>query len=303
MEALSTIWNEVLLRPMANGLLILAVLFFHNFGVGVIAFTVLMRVLTYPLTVRQSRATKAMAVLQPKLQEVQKKYAKDRQKVSQETMKLYKEHGISPLGCLGPMLIQFPIWIALYYGLVKALPSNPESLVALSSVLYSWATWVQDAIPLNSQFLWLDLTKPDPTPIMPVLVGASMFVLQKMSTFPSADPRQKQTNQIMQWMMPLLFMMFTFSFPSGLALYWFVSNAVGIAVQYSVSGWGGLATYWQRKPVPEPAPVPALAPAAAKPAEELSRDGAANRGQRQDGRGSDRPSPKTARRKTGRGGS
>lgn len=282
---------------MTNGLLLLAVALFHNFGFGILALTVLIRILTFPLTVRQLKQTKAMGSLQPKLQEIQKKYAKDRQRVSQETMRAYKEAGVSPIGCLGPMLIQFPIWIALYYGLVRALPSAPESLVGLSSLLYSWATPVHSSIPFSSAFLWLDLAKPDSTPVMPVLVGASMWVMQKMSTYPTADPRQNQTNQIMLWMMPLMFIFFSFSFPSGLTLYWFISNVVGIVMQYFVTGWGGLATLWPWKPKP----VPEAAVVAVQPAKETTSDGTADRGERQDGGGSDRAGAKAARGKAGRG--
>lgn len=294
MEVLSFIWNEGLLRPMTNGLLLLAVAFFHNFGVGIIIFTLLVRLLTFPLTVRQLRQTKAMATLQPKLKEAQTRYAKDRQKISQETLRLYREAGVSPIGCLGPMLIQFPIWIALYYGLVRALPTNPESLVGLSSLLYSWATPVHSAIPFSSQFLGLDLAGPDPTKIiLPVLVGGSMWVMQKMSTFPSADPRQQQTNQIMLWMMPIMFGIFTVQFPSGLAVYWVVSNLVGIVMQYFVTGWGGLATLWQSKRAP--------APALTQPAEELSSNEPTDRSEREDGRRGHRVGAKAARRKAGRG--
>jgi len=282
---------------MTNGLLLLAVALFHNFGLGILALTVLIRGLTFPLTVRQLKQTKAMGALQPKLQDIQKRYSKDRQRLSQETMRAYKEAGVSPIGCLGPMLIQFPIWIALYYGLVKALPSTPESLVGLSSLLYSWATAVHSAIPFSSGFLWLDLAEPDSTPVMPVLVGASMWVMQKMSTYPTTDPRQRQTNQIMLWMMPLMFVFFSFSFPSGLTLYWFVSNVVGIVMQYFVTGWGGLATLWERKPKP----VPEAAVVAVQPAEESTSDGTADRGERQNSGGGNRAGAKAARGKAGRG--
>lgn len=302
MEVIGTIWNELLLRPMTNGLLLLAVFLFHNFGIGILALTVIVRLLTFPLTVRQLRQTKAMAELQPKLQAMQKQHGKDRQRLSQETMRMYKEAGVSPIGCLGPMLIQFPIWIALYYGLVRALPSNPESLVGLSSLLYSWATAVHTAIPFSSMFLGMDLaaqaSQNSATQIvMPLLVGGSMWAMQKMSTYPNADPRQAQTNQIMLWMMPIMFAFFTLSFPNGLSLYWFISNVVGIVMQYFVTGWGGLATLWQRKP----RPAPEAAVVSSEPAGESSSDGTTDRSERQNGRGSNRAGAKAARSKARRG--
>ena len=287
---------------MTNGLLLLAVFLFHNFGIGILALTVLVRLLTFPLTVRQLRQTKAMSELQPKLQAMQKQYGKDRQRLSQETMRMYKEAGVSPIGCLGPMLIQFPIWIALYYGLSKALPTSPESLVGLSSLLYSWATPIHAAIPFSRNFLGMDLAalasqNPVTQIVMPLLVGGSMWAMQKMSTYPNADARQAQTNQIMLWMMPIMFAFFTLSFPNGLSLYWFISNVVGIVMQYFVTGWGGLATLWQRKPKP----ALEAAVVASEPAGESLSDGTTDRSERQDGRGSDRAGAKAARGKARRG--
>ena len=95
-------------------------------------------------------------------------------------------------------------------------------------------------MPVDSTFLWLDLAVPDTLPVLPLLVGASMWVQQKMMTYPSQDPKQAQTQQMMLWMMPLLFVFLTFSFPSGLALYWLATNVMGVAIQYVTTGWGGL---------------------------------------------------------------
>ena len=259
MEFLSLLWNEGLLKPMTNALVLLYILLLQNFGASIIVFTLFMRLVTIPLTLRQLRSSKAMMELQPKLAELQKRYAKDRQRLQQETMRLWKQHGVNPvMGCLGPMLIQFPIWIALYYALIRALPTTPDSLLGLAQVLYPWLQPVHGAVPLNSRFLWLDLGQADSTPVLPLLVGASMWVQQKMSTYPTTDPRMQQQSQMMLWMMPLLFAFFTFQFPSGLAVYWVVSNLVGIVIQYFVSGWGGL--------LPQKAPAQASAPA--QPAKE-----------------------------------
>ena len=138
LELLGLVWNEALIRPMTNGLVLLYLLLFNNFGVSILVFTVLVRLVTLPLTVRQTRQARAMAQLQPKIQELQKRYANDRQRISKETFALYKQQGVNPLGCLGPLVIQMPIWIALYWSLIRALPASPESIVSLSGVLYSW---------------------------------------------------------------------------------------------------------------------------------------------------------------------
>jgi YidC/Oxa1 family membrane protein insertase len=239
---------------MLNSLIVLYTYLGHNFGVTIIIFTVIIRLITLPLTLRQLRASKAMQSLAPKLQEIQRKY-KDPQQRSQEQMKLYKEHGVNPLGCLGPMVIQFPIWIGLYQSIIQALAIVPERLLSLSQHLYPWSL-VHEAVPLESRFLWLNLGQPDPFPILPLLVGGSMWVQQKMMTTPTADPRSQSMNRMMQWMMPLMFAFLTLSFPSGLALYWVASNIVGIGMQYFVTGWGGLVTTPATKPVESRAVVP-----------------------------------------------
>jgi YidC/Oxa1 family membrane protein insertase len=178
-----------------------------------------------------------MQAIQPKMKELQKKYAKDQQKLNQEVMKLYKEEGVNPLGCAFPMLVQFPIWIALYQSVLQALAYTPENLVGLSKQLYSWGV-IQGMVPLNHHFLWLDLTSGDF--YMAIIVAASMWVLQKMSTPPSLDPQQQSMNRMMLWMMPLLFGFFALSLPSGLSLYWVTSNIISIVIQYRVTGWGEL---------------------------------------------------------------
>lgn len=294
MELLSLLWNEGILKPMVNSLVVLYIFLFHNIGVSIIVFTLFIRLVTFPLTLRQLQQTKAMSQLQPKIQEMQKRYAKDKQKLSQETMRLYREQRINPIGCLGPMLIQFPIWIGLYSALTDALPSNPDSLLRLSQHLYPWLGMVHQAVPLKSGFLWLNLAAPDRTPVLPLLVGASMWVTQKMTTFPSTDPRQSQTNQMMLWMMPLMFTFFTFQFPSGLALYWVVSNVAQIIIQYFATGWGGLRFTKQSQEVPASPPNP--------PVKEMTDHGK-RRGERKDpGRGH-RTGPDATRSKEGGGGS
>ena len=289
MEFIGFIWNQGIIIPMINILVLLYSLLLDNFGLAILVFTVIIRVATLPLTLRQIKMTQGMSQLQPLLKEIQQKYADDRQRVSQETMRLYKEHGVNPLGCLGPMFIQMPIWIGLYQAIITTLPTNPEALVGLSQKLYSWLPLVNQAVPLDSHFLWLDLALPDKAPILPVLVGLSMFAVQKMTTMPSVDARQAQTNQMMLWMMPLMLTFFSFSLPSGLSLYWVASNLIQMAIQYYRTGWGNLL------PAPKARPAPQITEA--QPDKEMVQDG---------NTGSDRPvsrrggrnRPKPARRRT-----
>ncbi len=231
------IWSLVALDPLLNSLIALSTIVGNNFGLSIIVLTVVVRVILFPLTLKQTQSTKAMQSLQPKLQELQKKYGRNQQKLQQEMMRLYKEAKINPLGCMWPMLIQFPIWIALYQSIMRALASTPESLLDLSRHLYSWPM-VTQAIPLNENFLWLALSRPDM--YLAILVGITMWVQQKMVTPPPTDPRQQSMNQITTLMMPLMFGMFSLSFPSGLSLYWAASNLVGIIMQYFIGGWGYL---------------------------------------------------------------
>ncbi|MDP2952723.1 MAG: YidC/Oxa1 family membrane protein insertase, partial [Chloroflexota bacterium] len=169
---------------------------------------------------------------------VQKKH-KDPQQRAEEQMKLYRRYGVNPVGCLWPMLVQFPIWIGLYYSIMQALPTTPEAFLAMGEHIYPWLP-LHQAIPLEERFLWMNLARPDPLPVMAFLVGITMWVQQKMTAMPSADEKQASMNQMMQWFMPAMFAVFTLSFPSGLAVYWVVSTVVGIIQQYPVTGWGSL---------------------------------------------------------------
>ncbi len=235
-----SVWYFIIANPILNVLVALTHLLGGSFGWAIIALTVIVRLISWPLTKRQLNSTKAMQEMQPKIQELQKKYGKNQQKLQQEMMKLYKEAGINPLGCIWPMLIQLPIWIALYQAIMSALATTPESLLGLAQRLYSWDI-ANQAIPLSSQFLWLDLSQPDPYLVLAIIVGGTMWVQQKMTTAPTVDPRQQSTNRMMTLLMPLMFGFLTLMFPSGLALYWAISNIIGIVTQYFVTGgWGYL---------------------------------------------------------------
>jgi YidC/Oxa1 family membrane protein insertase len=236
---LGMIWDLIAMQPVTNVLIWLSDFFYDSFGLAIIALTIVVNVALFPMTQKQIKSTTAMQGMQPKLAELQKKYAKDKQKLAQEQMKLYKESGLNPTGCLVPMLIQMPVWIALFYSIRVLIGDTPEAFVRLAELLYS-SQVIHTALPLDSSFLWFNLAIPDSTMILPLLVGASMWVQQKMSSVKSNDPKQRQQSQMMLWMMPMMFFLFSMQFPSGLALFWAISTAIRIILQYRVSGWGGL---------------------------------------------------------------
>ena len=297
MDAIMFVWTEGILRPMINALVFLYAIFGSQMWLSIVAFTVLVRLATTPLTLRQVRQMRAMSGLQPKLAELKEKYKGEPKRVSQETMKLYRQAGVNPLGCIGPLAVQFPIWIGLFQALIRTLPTNPDRLVSLSESLYAWVPFVHEAVPLNSGFLWMNLAEPDPTNlVMPLLVGGSTWVQQKMTTTPSVDPRQQSTSQMMLWMMPIMLGLLTMTFPSGLALYWVVSNLVGIGTQYFITGWEPLF-----KRAPKADPVAAL-----QPEEEATDNGGAgstgNGNDGEDRRRGHRSRAARTRRRSRRGG-
>ncbi|MBW1897828.1 MAG: membrane protein insertase YidC [Deltaproteobacteria bacterium] len=261
MSEIIAVWNTVLLEPMLNFLVVLTSYLFSNFGLAIIALTIFVRIIMLPLTAKQMRSMKAMQEMQPRLKEMQQKYGKDKSRFAQEQMRLYRESGVSPLsGCL-PMILQLPIWIALYQSIIQGLSVTPEGLLGLSQHLYSWQL-VQGMVPLNSEFLWLDLARPDI--FMAILVAGSMFAVQKMTAMPTMDPSKQSMGQMMTLMMPLFLGFLALSFPSGLSLYWVLSNLISIVLQYRSTGWGGLRGMSLRPRLPQMGPRPAPYPPAAE---------------------------------------
>ena len=132
------IWDLIAVQPMINILIALSSYVLNNLGISIIILTIVVNGLMLGLTLKQVRSSKAMQDLQPKLAELQKKFGKDRQRMAQEQMRLYKESGMTPAGCLVPMLIQMPIWIALYQSIMRLLAVIPENFLGLANYLYSW---------------------------------------------------------------------------------------------------------------------------------------------------------------------
>ena len=161
MEFLSLLWSEVITKPMTNSLLLLYVFLGSNLGVAIIAFTVVVRGLTYPLVVRQLRQTRRLQSLQPRIKEINEKYKNNPQLRGQEVMKLYKEMGVNPVGCLGPLVIQMPIFIGLFWAINGVLPFTPENLAGLSSKLYSWLpSWTPPSPSAGVSSAWTSRSNP-----------------------------------------------------------------------------------------------------------------------------------------------
>ena len=240
------IWDLIAVQPMINVLIVLSSYLFNSLGLSIFILTIIVNICMLPLTRKQLRATKAIQDLQPKLAELKKMYAKDKQKLGREQMRLYKESGMSPTGCLVPMLIQMPIWIALFQSIMRLVAVIPENFLGLSQYLYSWPV-VYSTLPLGNNFLWLNLATGDT--LLALLVGGTMWLQQKMVTPTTTDPKQQAQSRMMLWMMPMMFAFLTLQFPSGLALFWVTSNIIRIVIQYFATGWGGLVPAAARKAV------------------------------------------------------
>ena len=233
------IWREGLIRPMLNILLFLYTYLGQSFIVAIAAFTIILRLITLPLQIKQINSTKRMAALQPRMAELQKRYGGDKARLAEEQQKLYRQAGVNPLGGCLPTLIQFPIWIGLYQSINTILADTPIELMKLGKDVYAGFPRLAEIIPLQSHFLWLNLARPDPSPfVLPILVGGTMWLQQRMMTQPSSDTQQASMNQTMQIMMPLMFGYFTTQFASGLALYFVISNVIGIVTQWGLERWG-----------------------------------------------------------------
>jgi YidC/Oxa1 family membrane protein insertase len=265
-----------------------------NYGVAILIFTVLIKLVTLPFSLQQQKAMKKQQAVQPELQALQKKYGKDKQRYQQEMMKLYKEKGINPLGGCLPMLIPWPLFLAFYQSVSSLMSTQPEQFLSLSQhILPALATLV----PVKEGFLWLNLSRPDPIYILPVLSVVTTWLQQKMMAMPSTDPQASSMNQTMGIFMPLFMGYITMSFASGLAIYWVMFNVVGIIQQYFVTGWGDLAKVMP-KPIlrilPGPASAQVMLPAVtAEP--EKSAESRPKRRARVDGDGQEpRPSRRSA---------
>ncbi len=234
LDGISYIFNTFLVFPLTNLFVAFTVLT-GNAGLAVILVTIFIRFITLPLNIKQMKTTRAMAALAPQLQGLQKRF-KDPKRRSQEQMRLYKEAKVSPAGCFSSLLVQMPILFALFQTFRTTVGETPESLISLSDRLYGWE-YLRTSMPLPADFLWLNLGQPDQF-VLPVTVAASTFVLQKVTMLPATDDKQRAQNSMMNFLMPLMFGYITLTLPSGLGLYYFLSNLIGIAMQYMYVGRG-----------------------------------------------------------------
>jgi YidC/Oxa1 family membrane protein insertase len=236
-----------------------------NFGLAIILFTILIRVITWPLNAQQMKGAKAMQDLQndKDWQAIQKKYAKDKEKLAQEQMRVYREKGINPFASCLPTLIQFPIIIGLYQSIIKALASTPLDLLTLSRSIYPSLN-ITDLIPLNSKFLWMNLGQPEGIPLpfaisflpygfplLAIIVAITTYVQSKLTMPTSTNPNDQSAamSGMMSVYMPLLLGYFALTFPSGLAVYFITSNMLGI-IQYAMQGkanWSNVLPGWLKR--------------------------------------------------------
>ena len=155
-------WETIIVNPFTNALLMIYKLIGGNFGVAIILFTILIRLITHPLMVSQIKGSSKMQEMQgsKEWQDIQKKYKGDKEKLAQEQMKFYKEIGYNPLSSCLPSLIQIPIIFGLYQSIMRALAPSPMQLLTLTRTVYPIFK-IADLVPLNSKFLWMNLGQPE----------------------------------------------------------------------------------------------------------------------------------------------
>lgn len=201
-----------------------------NYGIAIVLLTVVIKILFYPLTHKSMASMKRMQALQPQINALRAKYKNDTQRLQRETMELYRQHGVNPLGGCLPIIIQIPIFYALYATLSVSVELQGSPFLCLGKA-WEWLPFV------GGQDLWIcDLSRLDPTYVLPLLMGVSMLIQQKM-TPTVGDPRQAR----LMMFMPIVFTFMFLSFPSGLVLYWLVNNVLSIAQQYLIDRRAKLA--------------------------------------------------------------
>ncbi|MCX6037053.1 MAG: YidC/Oxa1 family membrane protein insertase [Chloroflexi bacterium] len=253
-------WETIIINPFTNALLLIYKLVGGNLGIAIILFTILIRVITHPLMAAQIKSSTKMTEFQQskQWQDIQKKYKGDKEKLSQEQMKLYKELGISPFASCLPSLVQMPLIFGLYQSIMRALAATPGQLLILARVVYPYFH-LSDLVPLNSQFLWMNLGQPERVymfgvgiPLLAIIVAITTYIQSKVTMMPSTNPNDQGAtmNKMMALYMPLLLGYFALTFASGLSIYFVTGNLVGIA-QYALLGkvnWRALIPGYKPEP-------------------------------------------------------
>jgi YidC/Oxa1 family membrane protein insertase len=212
-------WFGFLARPLVDVLKWLNG-YFHNYGVAIIILTIIIKIVFWPLTHKSYKSMQMMKKLQPKINQVREKYKDDREKLNQELMMLYRTYKVNPLGGCLPMVLQIPVFFALY----RMLSNSVELLHE------PFALWIHDLTAPDRLYVGFDIPYLGGLPVLTILMGVTMFIQQKM-TPSTGDPRQEK----IMLLMPVMFTFFFFNFPAGLVLYWLVNNVLSIAQQYWIN--------------------------------------------------------------------
>ncbi|HOV91171.1 MAG TPA: membrane protein insertase YidC [Syntrophorhabdaceae bacterium] len=212
-------WFDVIAKPLVWGMNY-SNRVTHNYGIDIILLTILIKIIFYPLSLKSYKSMKEMQKLQPQIQKLREKYKDDKQKLNQEMMELYKRKKINPMGGCLPMLIQIPVFFALY----KAL----SGAIELRHAHFLW--WINDLSAPEDLFSFTVLGFNIPIRILPLVMGITQVIQQKM-TPTSADPMQEK----MMLFMPIIFTFLFWGFPSGLVLYWLINNVISIGQQYYIN--------------------------------------------------------------------
>ena len=248
MGEIGYLFNVIFTFPIFNGLVLLYHLF-GDFALSIIVLTLIIKLLLFPLTLKQLKSMKATQALQPQIQAINKKYAKDQQGKALATQALYKEYGINPLaGCL-PLVIQLPVLYGMYGAFRTFL--DAKNVQALNDIVYPFIPHFASAPNINLNWFtflnsgWtISLAHPDPSHVLPIIAALATFIQLRMSqpkTAPGATPDPStQSMRMMQYIMPVITLFFGWTFPAGLALYWTVSTVFQAVQQYFVTGWGSL---------------------------------------------------------------
>ena len=233
---MSYIWNEFVINPMLNAMLLLYDFLGNNLMLAILVFTILIRLITLPLNIRQQRSMARTQEMQPQIQAIQKKYKDNPQKMQEEFSKIGYNPADSLTGCL-PMIIQMPVLFGMFTVFRIMLGTTPLALFELTQRVYSNIN-LSSILPIDTMFLWWNLGQPDPFLVLPILVFVTMFIQQKyMSPAKKKDGKDgkgKQDDptaamtQSMQYTMPLMFGFFSLQFQAGLSFYFIFSNVIGI---------------------------------------------------------------------------
>ena len=212
-------WFDIVAKPMLWGMNF-ANRFTKNYGIDIILLTILIKIIFYPLSLKSYKSMKEMQKLQPMIAKLREKYKDDREKLNKEMMSIYKTKGINPLGGCLPMVIQIPVFFALYKVLMQAIEFRHAPFML----------WINDLAAPEDLFTFHVAGYALPIRILPLIMGITMVIQQKM-TPTTADPMQNK----MMMFMPIFFTFLFWGFPSGLVLYWLVNNVISIGQQYYIN--------------------------------------------------------------------